>query len=86
MARMCSLQDEIQNSQIQVYPCITPLPRENASQLDFTIDRTDSLVDLARSYLTVEVQILNKDGTEIDDVVAPAVSYTHLTLPTTSRV
>ena len=69
--------NEVENNQIGIYPCVYQLPREEElAQLDFIIDRTNTLVDLNRSYLSIEVQILNKDGSEIgDEVVAPVNNF-----------
>jgi len=73
MKRKHSSEDDIVYSQIGVYPCSFPLPRDDVTQLEFSIDRTDALVDLDRSYMTTEIQILNEDGTELEDseMVAP---------------
>ena len=59
------IQSAVENSQFVEYSCFTALPKEDESSLEFRIDKTDSYSDLSRAHLYVQVQILNKDGTDV---------------------
>ena len=59
------IQSAVEHSQIVEYSCLTVLPSSDESFLEFRIDKTDSYTDLDRTWLYCQVQILNKDGTNL---------------------
>ena len=62
------VQSAVQSSQIVEYSCLTVLPSSDESFLEFRIDKTDSYTDLDRTWLYIQVQILQKDGTNLEGV------------------
>lgn len=60
-----TMQDSIEACQTIEYPCFTALPKDDETPLEFRIDKSDAFIDLNRTYLEIEVQILNADGTKI---------------------
>jgi hypothetical protein len=60
------LQSAVENSQIVEHSCLTVLPSSDENFLEFRIDKTDSYTDLDRTWLYVQVQVLNKDGTNLE--------------------
>ena len=58
------VQSAVEHSQIVEYSCLTVLPSSDESFLEFRIDKTDCYTDLDRTWLYLQVQILNKDGTK----------------------
>ena len=60
------IQSAVEHSQIVEYSCLSVLPRSDESFLEFRIDKTDTYTDLDRTWLYIQVQILNKDGTETE--------------------
>jgi hypothetical protein len=60
------VQSAVAESQITDFSCFTPLPKDDEGALEFRIDKTDHYTDLSRAMLYVKVQILNRDGTEVD--------------------
>ena len=59
------IQSAVETSQYVEYSCHSALPKEDQSALEFKIDKTDCYTDLSRAYLYCQVQILNKDGSEL---------------------
>ena len=59
----------VERSQSVVIPCLTALPRDDLTPLEFRIDKTDAFIDLNKTYLELELQILKGDGTEMKTVI-----------------
>ena len=59
------LQSVVESSQVVEYSCLTVLPSNDESALEFRVDKTDAYTDLSRTWLYMQVQILNKDGTKL---------------------
>ena len=60
------VQSAVESSQVVEYSCRSVLPSSDESCLEFRIDKTDSYTDLERTHLFLQVQILNKDGTDLE--------------------
>jgi hypothetical protein len=59
-------QNAVEQYQYIEYSSHTALPKDDETAIEFKIDKIDSLLDLYRSYLQLEIQILNGDGTKIE--------------------
>lgn len=59
------IQKSIVSNQFVEIPCLTTLPRDDETPLEFRIEKTDGLIDLTASYLRVTVQILKADGSKM---------------------
>ena len=67
------LQSAVESSQIVEHSCLTVLPNSDENILEFRIDKTDSYTDLDRTWLYMQVQVLNKDGTNLEGTDACTV-------------
>lgn len=61
------VQSAIDFTQLVEYSCLTALPKDDQSSLEFRLDKTDAYIDLSRAVVYFHVQIHHKDGTKIGE-------------------
>jgi len=67
------VQESVESSQYVEVPCLTSLPRDDQSSLEFRIDKSDGALDLSSMYLHIRGQILDKDGKAINKEIVDEV-------------
>lgn len=61
------VQSAIDFTQVLEYSCVTALPKDDQSCLEFRLDKTDAYIDLSRAMVYYCFQVVHKDNSDIAD-------------------